>query len=145
MTSLLREQGDCACVCGDRGPITACPVHGRLALDLAVELAGHSASEDVVPQKRWTCPVCPHPSPGRYTHMQWTMDGDTACPTTRECPGRARAHVVSIVVPLPLPESAMERAFRTLSGRGVGGTDDWRRGLAQDVLAAALGQEGSGS
>lgn len=35
-----KGQDDGSCVCGDRGPITACPVHARLALDLAMEMAG---------------------------------------------------------------------------------------------------------
>jgi hypothetical protein len=103
-------------------------------------LGGQGTSLDLAVNRRWTCPLCPHPSPGRHGHTMWELVDGKAQVTGRQCPGRARGTVVSVTVPWPPPEAVVERAFRVFAAGGVGGTDEWRRRLAHDVLAAALGQ-----
>jgi hypothetical protein len=93
--------------------------------------------------RKWTCPACPHPSPGRHTHTMWERVGDKVRPTSRLCPVTARGEVVAVTVQWPLSDDVIERVYGALSGHGVGGTEAFRRSLARNVLAAALDEHGT--
>jgi hypothetical protein len=61
---------------------------------------------------------------------------------SRYCPACGRSVNEGTVSSLGRDHDGMaERAYRALSGRGVGGDDAFRHKLAREVVAAALGGE----